>query len=66
MLNTLKLYNRAYLVKDSNLKLLRSSPKEWKPLTVALRQAQNYELEIQHDGGGFQEREDCDLDSGEN
>ena len=64
LLNALKLYGRVYLVKDSNLKFLRSLPKEWKPMTVALRQAHNfneysldklygtlktYELEIQQD-----------------
>ena len=64
LLNALKLYGRVYLVKDSNLKFLRSLPKDWKPMTVALRQAHDfneysldklygilktYELEIQQD-----------------
>ena len=66
LLNALKLYGRAYVVKHSNLKFLRSLPKEWKPMIVALRQTQNfneyildiiygilktYELEIQQDKG---------------
>ena len=42
LLNGLKLYGRIYVVKDSNLKFLRALPKDWKPMTVALRQAQNY------------------------
>ena len=64
LLNGLKLYGRIYMVKDSNLKFLRALPRDWKPMTVALRQAQNfneysldklygilktYELEIQQD-----------------
>ncbi|KAL8109541.1 hypothetical protein AgCh_025598 [Apium graveolens] len=31
-----------YQVKDSNLKFLRSLPKEWKPMTVSLRNSQDY------------------------
>ncbi|KAL8148605.1 hypothetical protein AgCh_005820 [Apium graveolens] len=42
MLNGLKLYGRVYQVKDSNLKFLRSLPKEWKPMTVSLRNSQDY------------------------
>ena len=42
LLNGLKLYGRIYLVKDSNLKFLRTLPRDWKPMTVALRQAQNF------------------------
>lgn len=53
-----------YQVKDSNLKFLRALPKEWKPMTVSLRNTQEYkdftlerlcgtlktyELEIEHD-----------------
>ncbi|XP_063936091.1 uncharacterized protein LOC135147168 [Daucus carota subsp. sativus] len=64
LLNGFKLYGRIYMVKDSNLKFLRALPRDWKPMTVALRQAQNfneysldklygilktYELEIQQD-----------------
>nr|XP_017250775.1 PREDICTED: uncharacterized protein LOC108221405 [Daucus carota subsp. sativus] len=64
LLNGLKLYGRIYMVKDSNLKFLRALPRDWKPMTVALRQAQNfneysldklygilktYELEIEQD-----------------
>ncbi|KAL8107855.1 hypothetical protein AgCh_024312 [Apium graveolens] len=65
LLNGLKLYGRVYQVKDSNLKFLRSLPKEWKPMTVSLRNSQDYknftherlygilktyELEIEQDG----------------
>ena len=42
LLNGLKLYGRVYQVKDSNLKFLRSLPKEWKPMTVSLRNSQEY------------------------
>ena len=42
LLNGLKLYGRVYEVKDSNLKFLRSLPKEWKPMTVSLRNSQEY------------------------
>ncbi|KAL8098464.1 hypothetical protein AgCh_031284 [Apium graveolens] len=42
LLNGLKLYGRMYQVKDSNLKFLRSLPKEWKPMTVSLRNSQDY------------------------
>jgi hypothetical protein len=42
LLNGLKLYGRIYQVKDSNLKFLRSLPKEWKPMTVSLRNTQEY------------------------
>ncbi|KAL8088634.1 hypothetical protein AgCh_038421 [Apium graveolens] len=42
LLNGLKLYGRVYQVKDSNLKFLRSLPKEWKPMTVSLRNSQDY------------------------
>ena len=63
-LNALKLYGRVYSTKDTNLKFLRSLPKEWKPMTVSLRHShefkdynleklygvlKTYELEIQHD-----------------
>ena len=30
LLNALKLYGRVYSIKDTNLKFLRSLPKEWK------------------------------------
>ncbi|KAL8115164.1 hypothetical protein AgCh_021841 [Apium graveolens] len=42
LLNRLKLYGRVYQVKDSNLKFLRSLPKEWKPMTISLRNSQDY------------------------
>ena len=42
LLNRLKLYGRIYLVKDSDLQLLRALPRDWRPMTVALRQAQNF------------------------
>ncbi|KAL8090278.1 hypothetical protein AgCh_039664 [Apium graveolens] len=42
LLNGLKLYGRVYQVKDSNLKFLRSLPKKWKPMTVSLRNSQDY------------------------
>ncbi|KAK1396952.1 hypothetical protein POM88_006815 [Heracleum sosnowskyi] len=42
LLNGLKLYGRAYQVKDSNLKFLRALPKVWKPMTVSLRNTQEY------------------------
>lgn len=64
LLNGLKIYGRVYQTKDSNLKFLRSLSKEWKPMTVSLRQSQDfsgytlerlygvlktYELELQQD-----------------
>ncbi|XP_063942761.1 uncharacterized protein LOC135150404 [Daucus carota subsp. sativus] len=64
LLDGLKLYGRVYMVKESNLKFLRALPRDWKPMTVVIRQAQNfneypldklygilktYELEIQQD-----------------
>ncbi|KAL8103720.1 hypothetical protein AgCh_028067 [Apium graveolens] len=66
LLNTLKLHERVYQTKDSNLKFLRSLPKEWKSMTVSLRNSQDYkeftlerlygilktyELEIEQDEG---------------
>ncbi|KAL8093464.1 hypothetical protein AgCh_035369 [Apium graveolens] len=42
LLNGLKLYDRVYQIKDSNIKFLRSLPKEWKPMTVSLRNSQDY------------------------
>ncbi|KAL8157708.1 hypothetical protein AgCh_002420 [Apium graveolens] len=42
LLNGLKLYGRVYQVKDSNLKFLRSLPNKWKPMTVSLRNSQEY------------------------
>ncbi|KAK1355984.1 hypothetical protein POM88_049240 [Heracleum sosnowskyi] len=42
LLNGLKLYGRIYQTKDSNLKFLRALPKEWKPMTVSLRNTQEY------------------------
>ena len=62
--NGLKLYGRTYSTEDSNLKFLRSLPKEWKSMTVSLRHyhkfkdytldklygvLRTYELKIQHD-----------------
>ena len=64
LLNRLKLYERMYATKDTNLKFLRSLPKDWKPMTVSLRHShefkdynlekvygvvKTYELEIQQD-----------------
>ena len=64
LLNALKLYGRVYSTKDTNIKFLRSLPKEWKPMTVSLRHSyefkdynleklygvlKTYELEIQQD-----------------
>ena len=64
LLNGLKLYRRTYSTEDTNLKFLRSLPKEWKPMTVSLRHShkfkdytldklygvlRTYELEIQQD-----------------
>ena len=64
LLNALKLYERVYSTKDTNLKFLISLPKEWKPMTISLRHShefkdynlgklygvlKTYELEIQHD-----------------
>ena len=64
LLNVLKLYGRVYSTKDTNLKLLRSLPKEWKPMTVSFRNShefkdfnlkilygvlKTYELEIHQD-----------------
>ena len=42
LLNGLKLYGRVYLTKDSNLKFLRALPREWKSLTMSLRNTQEY------------------------
>ncbi|KAK1379000.1 hypothetical protein POM88_025744 [Heracleum sosnowskyi] len=42
LLNGLKLHGRVYQVKDSNLKFLRALLKEWKPMTVSLRNTQEY------------------------
>ncbi|KAL8102655.1 hypothetical protein AgCh_027252 [Apium graveolens] len=42
LLNALKLHGRVYHTKDSNVKFLRSLPKEWKPMTVSLRNSQDY------------------------
>ncbi|KAL8146223.1 hypothetical protein AgCh_004095 [Apium graveolens] len=42
LLNALKLHGRIYQTKDSNLKFLRSRPKEWKPMTVSLKNSQDY------------------------
>ena len=42
LLNSLKLYGRIYPTKDTNLKFLRALPKEWKPMTVALRQSHDF------------------------
>ncbi|KAL8119916.1 hypothetical protein AgCh_017149 [Apium graveolens] len=42
LLNALKLHGRVHQKKDSNLKFLRSLPKEWKPTTVSLRNSQDY------------------------
>ena len=36
LLNGLKLYGRSYSSEDTNMKFLRSLPKEWKPMTVSL------------------------------
>ena len=64
LLNGLKLYGRIYSTEDTNMKFLRSLPKEWKPMTVSLRHShefkeytleklygvlRTYELEIQQD-----------------
>ena len=51
LLNGLKLYGRVYQVKDANLKFLRALPKEWKPMTVSLKNTQefkDYTLERLH------------------
>ena len=37
LLNGLKIYGRTYMTEDTNLKFLRSMPKEWKRMTVSLR-----------------------------
>ncbi|KAL8134079.1 hypothetical protein AgCh_009229 [Apium graveolens] len=42
LLNALKLHGRVNQTKDSNLKFLRSLPKEWKPMIVSLRNSQDY------------------------
>ena len=42
LLNKLKIHGRSYEVKDSNLKFLRALPKEWKPITVSLRNSHDY------------------------
>ena len=41
-LNGLKLYGRTYLTEKTNLKFLRSLPKEWKPMTVSLRHSHKF------------------------
>ena len=58
------MYGRVYSTKGTNIKFLRSLPKEWKPMTVSLRHShefkdynlekldgvlKTYKLEIQHD-----------------
>ncbi|XP_074324260.1 uncharacterized protein LOC141661156 [Apium graveolens] len=42
LLNGLRLHKRVYLVKDSNMKFLRSLPKEWKSTTVSIRNSYDY------------------------
>ena len=42
LLKGLKLYERIYQTKDSNLKFLRALPKEWKPMTISLRNTQEF------------------------
>ena len=42
LLNALKLYGRVYSTKDTNLKFLRSLPKEWKHLIVSLRHSHEF------------------------
>ncbi|KAL8091751.1 hypothetical protein AgCh_034128 [Apium graveolens] len=42
LLYDLKLHGRVYQTKDSNLKFLRSLPNEWKPMTISLRNSQDY------------------------
>ena len=64
LLNGLKIYGRTYSTEDTNLKFLRSLPKEWKQMIVSLRHSheikdytlyklcgvlRTYELEIQQD-----------------
>ena len=48
LLNSLRLYGRVYSEKDTNLKFIRSLPKEWKLMTVSLRhlhEFKDYNLE---------------------
>lgn len=42
LLNGLKLYGKVYQVKDSNLKFIRALPREWKPITMSMRNTQEY------------------------
>ncbi|KAL8120221.1 hypothetical protein AgCh_017385 [Apium graveolens] len=42
LLNALNLHGRVYQTKDSNLKFFRSLPKEWKLMTVLLRNSLDY------------------------
>ena len=42
MLNGLKLYGRVYATKDTNLKFLRSLSKDWKSMTVSLRNSHEF------------------------
>ena len=42
LLNGLKLYGRVYQVKGSNLKFLRALPRDWKPMKISLRNAQEF------------------------
>ena len=42
LLNGLKLYGRTYSSEDTNLKFLRSLPKEWKPMAVSLRHSHEF------------------------
>ena len=42
LLNGLKLYERAYATKDTNLKFLRSLPKDCKPMIVSFRHSHEF------------------------
>ena len=42
LLNALKLYGRAYSTKDTNIKFLRSLPKEWNLMTIFLRYSHEF------------------------
>ena len=42
LFNGLKLYGRIYSTEDTNLKFLRSLPKEWKPMNVSLRHSHEF------------------------
>ena len=42
LLNGVKLYGRTYSTEDTNLKLLRSLPKEWKLMTMSLRHSHEF------------------------